>query len=33
MVVRGLDGYRISLSLEDALQPDVMLAVLFWRGG
>jgi DMSO/TMAO reductase YedYZ molybdopterin-dependent catalytic subunit len=26
LVIRGLDGYRISLSLEDALQPDVMLA-------
>jgi DMSO/TMAO reductase YedYZ molybdopterin-dependent catalytic subunit len=26
LVISGLDGYRISLSLEDALQPDVMLA-------
>jgi DMSO/TMAO reductase YedYZ molybdopterin-dependent catalytic subunit len=26
LVIKGLDGYRISLSLEDALQPDVMLA-------
>lgn len=26
LVITGLDGYRISLSLEDALQPDVMLA-------
>ena len=26
LVIRGLDGYRISLSLEDALRPDVMLA-------
>jgi DMSO/TMAO reductase YedYZ molybdopterin-dependent catalytic subunit len=26
LVIRALDGYRISLPLEDALQPDVMLA-------
>lgn len=26
LVIRGLDGYRISLSLEDALRPDVLLA-------